>query len=379
MKKTILLLIFYSAFVHSQSATNFLINDIDKFSQKQMLPLIITESKKYGYEFIRTKEGEFIYKGKDSNQISLTKSIYDYNLEGFPVYSIGHICKTYFFFGDDINKALIWKINTEIILSKYSNVSINQILNTYYRIQEQINKSIKKENFKVSQTIDKFNQESYFGNKYDVVKEITFSKPCPFSSDDCKQEYILSIGQTKESKTDNDGSISDHFYLDFTIKDSEIAKFNDKVNKLIVDSNRSFNNSFDKIRFSVKGQDMREINQYDLEAMVRFFIHDCEKNNIKIPEIKKITSTFEVLQGSTIALAYGYNNDDEVIIKVDPAKWANCPIEKRWYVLYHELGHDVLNLDHGQGGKMMFNFAERDYTWDEFFNDKEYMFNFNKF
>lgn len=379
MKKTILLLIFYSTFVNSQSASNFLIYDIDKFSQKQVLPLIITESKKYGYEFVRTKEGEFIIKGTDSNRITLKKSLRDYNLEGSPDYSLGSIYKTYFFFGDDINEAIIWKINTEIILSKFSNVSVNQISNTFYGIQEQINKSIKKENFKVSQTIDKFNQESYFGNKYDVVKEITFSKPCPFPSDDCKQEYILSIGQTKESERSKDGSISDYFYLDFTIKDAEIAKFNDKVDKLIVDSNKSYNNSFDKIKFSAKGQDMRKINQYDLEAMVKFFIDDCEKNNIKIPEIKKITSTFEVLEGATIALAYGYNNDDEIIIKVDPAKWANCPVEKRWYVLYHELGHDVFNLDHGQGGKMMFNFADRDYTWDDFFEDKNYMFNFNKF
>ena len=65
MKKTILLLIFYSTFAHSQSANNFLIYDIDKFSQKQVLPLIITESKKYGHEFLRTKEGEFIIKGTD--------------------------------------------------------------------------------------------------------------------------------------------------------------------------------------------------------------------------------------------------------------------------------------------------------------------------
>ena len=69
-------------------------------------------------------------------------------------------------------------------------------------------------------------------------------------------------------------------------------------------------------------------------------------------------------------------NDTLIKIKVDPEKWAKSSIEKRWYVLYHELGHDVLNLDHGQGGKMMFNFVDRNYTWDEFFNDKQYMFNF---
>ena len=62
--------------------------------------------------------------------------------------------------------------------------------------------------------------------------------------------------------------------------------------------------------------------------------------------------------------------------QIDPEKWAKSSSQKRWYVLYHELGHDVLNLEHGQGGKMMFNFVDRNYTWDEFFNDKQYMFNF---
>ena len=43
--------------------------------------------------------------------------------------------------------------------------------------------------------------------------------------------------------------------------------------------------------------------------------------------------------------------------------------------MYHELGHDVLNLDHGNGGKMMFNYVDRDYSWKEFFVDSDYMFN----
>lgn len=49
---------------------------------------------------------------------------------------------------------------------------------------------------------------------------------------------------------------------------------------------------------------------------------------------------------------------------------------KRWYLIYHELGHDVLNLKHGEGGKMMFTFSDREYEWKEFFDDKKYMFNY---
>ena len=75
-------------------------------------------------------------------------------------------------------------------------------------------------------------------------------------------------------------------------------------------------------------------------------------------------------------MALGGNNDSKIEIKVDPILWKNSSIEKKMYTLYHELGHDVLNLDHGEGGKMMFNYSEMEYSWDNFFEDKEYMFSF---
>ena len=66
--------------------------------------------------------------------------------------------------------------------------------------------------------------------------------------------------------------------------------------------------------------------------------------------------------------------DGKIIIDVDPLKWKDASPSKKWYVLYHELGHDYLNLKHGVGGKMMFNYVDRDYSWGEFYEDKKYMF-----
>tara|TARA_X000000950_G_scaffold259518_1_gene327968 strand:- start:326 stop:1489 length:1164 start_codon:yes stop_codon:yes gene_type:complete len=121
--------------------------------------------------------------------------------------------------------------------------------------------------------------------------------------------------------------------------------------------------------------DLRNINVYDLKAMINFFLLECEKFLLDIRFEGNIYAIFETLEGNTIALSYGMN-DKDIVIKVDPAKWANSSIEKKWYVLYHELGHDVLNLNHGEGGKMMFNFADRDYSWKEFNDDKKYMFDY---
>ena len=80
----------------------------------------------------------------------------------------------------------------------------------------------------------------------------------------------------------------------------------------------------------------------------------------------------------TIALSFDINNDENVLIKVNPNNWQNASIEKKWYIMYHELGHDILNLEHGQGGKMMFNFADKEYSWMEFFIDRQAMFDYYK-
>jgi hypothetical protein len=43
-------------------------------------------------------------------------------------------------------------------------------------------------------------------------------------------------------------------------------------------------------------------------------------------------------------------------------------------VLYHELGHDILNLKHGFGGRMMDPVSDLGYSWDEFWTARQDMF-----
>ena len=133
------------------------------------------------------------------------------------------------------------------------------------------------------------------------------------------------------------------------------------------------------LRYKINGVDMRDINEYDLKAMINFFIDDYERNvNQKSFSINRdnIDAKFISLEENQLAVALGYDDDDNIVIRVDPVKWSKASQEKRWYILYHELGHDILNLDHGEGGKMMFNFVDRDYSWDEFFEDRKYMFDY---
>lgn len=130
----------------------------------------------------------------------------------------------------------------------------------------------------------------------------------------------------------------------------------------------------DERKFIINGKDIRHINSYDLKSMVELFLDDCKLNGIKIPTDIDISSTFEILEKNTLGVSLGKNTNN-IIIKIDPEKWSKSSVVKKWYLIYHELGHDVLNLEHGEGGKMMFTFSDREYIWDEFFDDKDYMFN----
>ena len=148
------------------------------------------------------------------------------------------------------------------------------------------------------------------------------------------------------------------------------------------------------------------IDYYNIESLIKIFIEDCINNNLILPFfdivlaeyiddidpytgnpkiapyydefVPKIKATFESLDGNSIGSSYGYMDDRNVIIKIDPINWKKSSLVKRWYLLYHELGHDILNLDHGEGGKMMFNFVDKEYTWEDFIEDRKTMFDIYK-
>lgn len=87
-----------------------------------------------------------------------------------------------------------------------------------------------------------------------------------------------------------------------------------------------------------------------------------------------VSADFRVLENETIAVAVGMNNDKEINIVVNPVSWKNYSEAKRFYIIYHELGHDAFNLNHGNGGKMMYNYADKDVTWKDFIDDRVRMF-----
>ena len=343
---------------------------------------LLSKSKEFGYTtYFNSETNSPIIKGLLNNRIFLYKENGDVDSHyETPYYSLGFIGKTIYFTGDDIEDALVSKIVTEIFLLEYSNTSSKKINDYFKKLKGFINKAYE-EGYNIEETKFEYGNDEVLsgvkrldiskesGGFYDVIESKIISK-----KNNPIQKLKITQSETTFKKRNLSGVLKDYFALRFTVEDEFSAKL-DKVGKTQIESQIKYINN---LRFTIGGEDMRDINEYDLEKMVSFFLEDCKKNNIKVPDINSLKARFVPLEGSTLALAYGGGDDSIINIEVDPQKWAESSAQKRWYVIYHELGHDVLNLDHGQGGKMMFNFADRDYTWDEFFDDKQYMFEFLK-
>ena len=137
----------------------------------------------------------------------------------------------------------------------------------------------------------------------------------------------------------------------------------------------------------------------DLRAMVKVFMRDFEYSHFRkgyFGDFDKFLSyqkdnifdlndenklnidvIFQPLKDNILGVSYGIFNNNKIILRIDPEKWESATLLERWYTIYHELGHDVLNLNHGEGGRMMFNFSvDSDYKWEDFFRDRDYMFKY---
>lgn len=63
--------------------------------------------------------------------------------------------------------------------------------------------------------------------------------------------------------------------------------------------------------------------------------------------------TFTSLEGDTIALTLGANDNCSINIAVDIDKWNKANYLQKYHIMFHELGHDVFNLTHSDGIRLM--------------------------
>ena len=139
-----------------------------------------------------------------------------------------------------------------------------------------------------------------------------------------------------------------------------------------------------------------EINYYDINSLIDIFISDLllyskkyfkdnfiSENDTRnyfdflenVQTESKRVIDFDLNKEGVLGISKSVYDDSTISISINPILWKISSNPKRLYVLYHELGHDVLNFKHGEGGKMMFTISDSDYSLNDFYTDKEYMFN----
>lgn len=97
---------------------------------------------------------------------------------------------------------------------------------------------------------------------------------------------------------------------------------------------------------------------------------------IKFSKLDKIENTTHIH-----GLSFGYENDDEIEIYINPSSWENFDKAKRHYLIYHELCHDILNLDDLEAlpkneGKLMYPSIStyEDINMDDFIESYQTLF-----
>lgn len=148
------------------------------------------------------------------------------------------------------------------------------------------------------------------------------------------------------------------------------------------------------LNVSIK-RDYQWINMYDINELIDVFITDFETykdiylteriipkeykdklevyfKNLKENSIREVD--FDLKEDGVLGRSKSFEDDERITLTINPRLWYSSSRLKQLYVIYHELGHDILNFNHGEGGKMMFTLSQKSYSYEEFGNDRGYMF-----
>jgi hypothetical protein len=81
-------------------------------------------------------------------------------------------------------------------------------------------------------------------------------------------------------------------------------------------------------------------------------------------------------------VSYGFKEDSKVEIYINKNSWDSFNKTQKHYIVYHELSHDILNIDDLDDsienyGKIMFPYISRydTLTMDDFIDNMNHLFN----
>lgn len=321
-----------------------------------------------GFEVESNSNGGAFQERLTENRIlKLTKTMNgSSDLPGVPSYPIGVINVSFLVGKDDTR---IYKVITEVKLLEYSNVSNQKIMAFFNKLTDLYNYWSKSlyQDIEEETIFDYMDFYDQFSENYPIISK----RNLQFTIYEDGESYVFpAFSFTGKSSRDIADGNKIHSLLIMKSSVLEEIVYNDVINKI-----QQMNNTKSIIteQLVINGSNIEDINTYNIRSMIDWFIQDARRFGIDFG-MQNITSKFNSLEGTTIAVSKGFGVDGEVIVVVDPDKWEESSLYKKWYIIYHELGHDLLNLSHGEGGKMMFNYTKDDYSMEEFIQDREEMF-----
>ena len=146
--------------------------------------------------------------------------------------------------------------------------------------------------------------------------------------------------------------------------------------KTITNGIENRRNKIEKRRnqYQIAGNYVSDLKFKDFEGYVNIFIDECNEYGININKSNIIIKQ-KNLDGNKSVETVGKDNNDLIEIYFDKKVWKKINIDTKLYLLYHELGRDILNFDYNKAGKMTSKLNTGDsYTWEQFSEDREVMF-----
>lgn len=84
-----------------------------------------------------------------------------------------------------------------------------------------------------------------------------------------------------------------------------------------------------------------------LQPYVFQYLATLEKYDIKFKKQSFIVVfDGDIMRSNIVGQAKGMFNDDLVYVKVDPRAWGKLTPKQRKHLIFHELSHDIFNVEH---------------------------------
>lgn len=327
-----------------------------------------------GFSVVKLEDGSYFVPSPTGGSIfSLEKNLSDdRNIGLTPSNAIGKIYKS---FKIDANgNSNIFKVITQISIVEWDYMGSEAIKEYFDNVIAVANYWNSKIYSKESEekVLNFENLEGLHLTNYPVVTKKKLVYTISEDGKDYDFDAYFYTGRSSEIKRTSEGEELKVNYLLMIREHALEEAFADMYTTFNSNNNENQNKLLDD-QYLIEGVDIREYNTYNVSGMIDLFIKDALRFGIEFPS-QEIKAIFKPLEENVLAVSLGMNQNNQVIIHVNPDLWSSASESKKWYIIYHELGHDLLNLDHGEGGEMMFNYSQEDYSWKDFLEGRESMF-----